>query len=354
MKRILTVAAVTALAAAAGASEPADGPGLVYAGTVTAADGLALGSVPVRVALYADGEGGDPVCAGPDAEADAAGRFSVEMPCADAVQAHSALWIGVTADGVDLPRTRIGAAPYALRAVRADTATGASGALAEAIGGLQASAAKVDALAGKVAAVEAASGKWAEFSDLFALAGQVAGLDKQIAGTASKADLGVVKAQVAALQSSVDALAADVKALPKASAVDAIAGKVSAVEGKIGVVDGKVAALEGKPGVKCVAATPKMEVPVFVQSPGGSLLIIVNARISGFANIGTPSKYQIRVNGKPVASADAALQSQYEVRLDTTALAEVQAGQHAVELAPVDGQATCGQGNCRVTVCAIP
>lgn len=91
---------------------------LSYSGLLTDAQGNALsGARTVAVALWSAQTGGVQRCAsGPLSVTLVRGRFSVALPkaCVDAVQAEPDLWAEVTVDKAAMPRTRLGAVPYAV------------------------------------------------------------------------------------------------------------------------------------------------------------------------------------------------------------------------------------------------
>lgn len=331
MNRSIVVLAGLLASTAALGDEPQGAPPLVYAGTVTGAGEAAT----VRVALY-DGADGGELCAG---EAVAlGGRFVVDLPCAQAVGASAEVWSEVAVDGAPMPRTRVGAVPVALRATVAE---GASGALAATLESLALATGKIATLDARIAALESAQAQ--TVLTVKAAAGDAAdALDAAQAAQAAADAAGKTAggAQVAATQATAAAAAA------QATATAAQAAAVSA--------QAQVASVVPKPPVKCQSAAVKIEVPLSVQAPAGALLVVVNARISGIANIGTPLKYAIRVDGKAAATVDATSLSMYDARIDATAVADVPAGLHTVDLVPVDGMAICGAGNCRVTVCSLP
>lgn len=113
------------------AGVPATAPVMSYSGTLTDANGAPLtGSKTIQIQLWAVPSGGTtPVCATTSAALTLlAGSFQIALPdtCVAAVHANAELWAEVSVDGSALPRTKIGAVPYALEA---GVATSASGAL---------------------------------------------------------------------------------------------------------------------------------------------------------------------------------------------------------------------------------
>ncbi|MET0285390.1 MAG: hypothetical protein ABW352_13000 [Polyangiales bacterium] len=103
---------------------------LFYSGTVSGIDGAPLeGTHKVAVRMFASETSTGSLCATPSLDiAFDAGRFKVELPggsggCAEAV-ASSATWTEVSVDGEALPRTRVGAVPYAVHARVADSLVG--------------------------------------------------------------------------------------------------------------------------------------------------------------------------------------------------------------------------------------
>jgi hypothetical protein len=139
-KQRLVVGCVSALAAGASlvyvigraraAGVPSTPPVMTYSGTLTDASGTPLtGTKNVQVQLWAQASGGStPVCLTPStAQALVGGSFQIPLPdtCTAAVHANAELWAEVSVDGSPLPRTKIGAVPYALEAGTATTASGA-------------------------------------------------------------------------------------------------------------------------------------------------------------------------------------------------------------------------------------
>ncbi|MFC1643386.1 fibrinogen-like YCDxxxxGGGW domain-containing protein, partial [Myxococcota bacterium] len=109
---------------------------LVYSGLLTSADGSPLTeSATIGVAIWDSREGGNSAC--PDASgALERGRFSVVLSdeCADAIHGSRKLWVEVSVDEKPLPRTKLGAVPYA---VEAEYANRAGGELASAVEALR-------------------------------------------------------------------------------------------------------------------------------------------------------------------------------------------------------------------------
>lgn len=98
-------------------------PPLVYAGTVLDGDApVADGDHDIGIALFADVSGGTALCTiAPAAIATTLGHFSLPVSaaeCGAAVQAEEELYVELSVDGTTLPRARIGAVPYAVRAER--------------------------------------------------------------------------------------------------------------------------------------------------------------------------------------------------------------------------------------------
>ncbi len=103
----------------------AGGPPLVtpltYSGLVTDAKGAAQPLKPLAISLWDAVTNGVKQCGPVNGKTDELGRFAIALDdaCAAAVKAHADLWLLVNVDGVDLPRSKLGAAPYALEAARA-------------------------------------------------------------------------------------------------------------------------------------------------------------------------------------------------------------------------------------------
>jgi hypothetical protein len=113
------------------AGVPATAPVMSYSGTLTDANGTPLtGTKNIQVLLWAVPSGGSAaVCQTTSTpQTLLAGNFQIALPdtCVAAVHANAELWAEVSVDGAALPRTKIGAVPYALEA---GVATSASGAL---------------------------------------------------------------------------------------------------------------------------------------------------------------------------------------------------------------------------------
>lgn len=112
---------------------------LTYGGTVTDTAGKPYATaVDVSVAFFDQAAGGTQQCGSQKAKAEAGtGRFTVVLPadCAKAVHDHADLWVETTVGPASskLPRTRVGAVPFALVA---DVASHPSGALKTQIDGL--------------------------------------------------------------------------------------------------------------------------------------------------------------------------------------------------------------------------
>ena len=100
---------------------------LVYSGTLEDSGSPASGSVSMRVSLFDDPMVGTQRCTtGPVTVQVSSGHFSVVLPaaCVTAVQQTPDLWVEITVQSTVLPRTRIGAVPYAVEAARASAAAG--------------------------------------------------------------------------------------------------------------------------------------------------------------------------------------------------------------------------------------
>jgi len=146
----VTAAAVALLAARAHAAGIPAANALTYTGYLETPEGAPVtAQVTVSVALWTAASGGRKAC---EAEAEkltpVSGRFQITLPdaCTDAVKAQPDLWLETTIDDTALGRTKLGAVPYALEAghaVSADTAAAAedaSGALAERLDEVEATA----------------------------------------------------------------------------------------------------------------------------------------------------------------------------------------------------------------------
>ncbi|MBI5610073.1 MAG: hypothetical protein HY902_14455 [Deltaproteobacteria bacterium] len=125
---------------------------LTYAGTLTDQDGKPYASAQdVTLKLYDAVSGGTQKCAAGTVQAEAnTGNFQVTLPpdCVQAVRDQSELWTELTVGATKtvLPRTKLGAVPYALEADTAKvagSAAAASGALKTQVDGIQT---KVDGL----------------------------------------------------------------------------------------------------------------------------------------------------------------------------------------------------------------
>jgi hypothetical protein len=126
---------------------------LTYAGLLQDLDGNAVkGRIAIDFRLWDAREEGSEQCVvfNPRDNYDlgANGRFSVQLPeeCVAAVRSQRELWVELRIAGEPLPRTQLGAVPYAVEAGRAvtadkasnaDTADRAGGELAETIASLQ-------------------------------------------------------------------------------------------------------------------------------------------------------------------------------------------------------------------------
>jgi hypothetical protein len=115
---------------------------LTYGGTITDKDGKPYASVQdVSLAFYDKADATVPKCTAPLTQAEAGtGRFSVVLPaeCAQAVHDAPDLWTEATvgAGKTVLPRTHVGAVPYALEADSAKVANGAGGGLKATLDGV--------------------------------------------------------------------------------------------------------------------------------------------------------------------------------------------------------------------------
>jgi hypothetical protein len=117
---------------------------LTWAGTVADKDGKPYPTaVDVQMAFYDKAEGGKLKCSAPPTKAEAAtGRFEVVLPgeCVAAVHETPDLWsqatVGSGATQQVMPRTHVGAVPYALEADSAKVATAAGGGLKASVDGL--------------------------------------------------------------------------------------------------------------------------------------------------------------------------------------------------------------------------
>lgn len=112
---------------------------LWYAGTVSDAKGAPLtGNHQVAVRLFQTATGSQSLCtSGPATLPFERGRFRIEMPpeCVAVVRTNPDLFVEVSVDddSKPFPRSKIGAVPYALEAQHAVTASGADGALKQAL-----------------------------------------------------------------------------------------------------------------------------------------------------------------------------------------------------------------------------
>lgn len=115
---------------------------LTYGGVVTDKDGKPYPSAQdVSLAFYDKADATVPKCTAPTVQAEAGtGRFSVVLPpeCAQAVHDAPDLWTeaAVGAGKTVLPRTQVGAVPYALEADAAKVAGAAGGGLKTQLDGL--------------------------------------------------------------------------------------------------------------------------------------------------------------------------------------------------------------------------
>ncbi len=113
----------------------ADGPPtiepLVYAGTLIDGSTPVEGSRSIGIVLWSSATAStasDRACAtAPAAMPVTAGRFRVvlDATCSAAVHARPDLWVELSVDGTVMPRTHLGAVPYALEAASAGSASGA-------------------------------------------------------------------------------------------------------------------------------------------------------------------------------------------------------------------------------------
>jgi hypothetical protein len=124
---------------------------LTYGGVVTDKDGKPYPSAQdVSLAFYDKADATVAKCVAPTTQAEAGtGRFSVVLPpeCAQAVHEAPDLWTEATvgAGKTILPRTHVGAVPYALEADSAKQAVGAAGGLKTTLDGLAADVAGLKA-----------------------------------------------------------------------------------------------------------------------------------------------------------------------------------------------------------------
>jgi hypothetical protein len=139
-KQRLAMGSITALVVAAtagyvvarahAAGVPMTAPVMTYSGTLTDTTGAPLpGSKNISIQLWDVATGGStPLCVTPSAmETLIAGAFQIVLPdpCVAAVHSHAEIWLEVSVDGAPLPRTKLGAVPYALEAATASSAGGA-------------------------------------------------------------------------------------------------------------------------------------------------------------------------------------------------------------------------------------
>ena len=122
---IATSALVSHLSGTADASGIPKVEPLVYSGLLADKTGKPLSgsSHSVKVSLWTAQSSGTQLCTSSSTTVDlskTAGRFRVSLPdtCVDVVHRGTVVWTEVKADGVVLPRTRIGAVPYAVEAQR--------------------------------------------------------------------------------------------------------------------------------------------------------------------------------------------------------------------------------------------
>lgn len=88
------------------------------------------GSRQIDFALFTVADGGTAACTASTNTEVQRGRFRVDVStCAAAIQANPDTWVELKIGGVLLPRRKVGAAPYALEALRAQDATSLTGAL---------------------------------------------------------------------------------------------------------------------------------------------------------------------------------------------------------------------------------
>jgi hypothetical protein len=101
------------------AGVPATTP-LFYAGTLEDENGALSGSKSIVIHFFDAVSGGTEVCSPSPSGATqvTAGRFRVPIDgsCVDAVHKNPELWTEVSVDGQTLPRSKVGAVPYALEA----------------------------------------------------------------------------------------------------------------------------------------------------------------------------------------------------------------------------------------------
>ncbi len=102
---------------------------LVYSGVLTDSVNKPISAGAVDVKLYTSQTDGSALCGTKTpAPAGPAGQFSVTMEdaCSEIVHTNPILWVGISVDGTDLPRSRVSAVPFAEKAVHAITAQVAS------------------------------------------------------------------------------------------------------------------------------------------------------------------------------------------------------------------------------------
>jgi microcystin-dependent protein len=111
----------------AGAEGIPTAPTLQYAGTLIDNGMPVSGMRTVNVSLWSQPDNGTQLCTTSDvAVAVTGGRFRVPLDaCLDQVRAQPNLWVQVSSGASSWPRTKLGAAPYAIEAERATAAGGA-------------------------------------------------------------------------------------------------------------------------------------------------------------------------------------------------------------------------------------
>jgi formylglycine-generating enzyme required for sulfatase activity len=117
---------------------------LYFSGTLDDGGVPVEGPRDITVRVYAAASGGTAVCTtSAPATTVSGGRFRVALSdtCAAAVHANPDLWIEAEVGGTVLPRTKIGAVPYALEA---DTASDSAGALDARLAALEAARVEAD------------------------------------------------------------------------------------------------------------------------------------------------------------------------------------------------------------------
>ena len=158
LRRILGLTVAVAIGAAsaitlqrAGASGAPAAGALTYRGTLELADGsVVVGDKPIGLALWDSMTAGKKLanCDVPSMpRAVVQGNFEVKLPdtCTAAISGSADLWVEVQVDGLPLPRTKLGAVPYAVEATHAASAANADGTLASALSALQADVASLKA-----------------------------------------------------------------------------------------------------------------------------------------------------------------------------------------------------------------